>query len=507
MREDMSKLNQRVSQKNAAEGKPEPTLRDMMAPLFRHRRIVILTFCSVFAVAILVAWVWAARYYVSTMQVVVEQDRSDPAVTPGQSGAVNNKPVTTDQVTSEVALLQGEDMLRSVVGTCGLANEPSLSDILLPRDPAQRKAMKQEGAARSLAKKLKVDPEKTSDVIDVSYGRTGDPAVPACVLQTLSKLYLEKHLQLRRPAGSTSFFADETEKYRQALAGAEERLTDFSRDQGVAAPDVLRADIAQQAATSEAALYEARQAIAADEKRIENLKAQLQTTPARSTTAEVSNSSNLLMQNLQADLLAAQIKRTQLMLKYDPSYPLVQEVDQEIAETQDAIARAQDSKFVNRTTDRDGTYEFLREDQARTEADLASRRATAAALTDSIKNLRLETVRLDIQAVKQAALIREAKADEGSYLLYLSKREEERTSDALDQKSIADVAIAVPPVVPVLPAHSPFLVMFLGFFAAVFVSVAAAFVAEYLDPSFRTPADVMDTLSIPVLASMPKKAA
>ncbi len=30
---------------------------------------------------------------------------------------------------------------------------------------------------------------------------------------------------------------------------------------------------------------------------------------------------------------------------------------------------------------------------------------------------------------------------------------------------------------------------------------------EYLDPLFRTPEDVMQTLSMPVLASVPKKAA
>jgi capsular polysaccharide biosynthesis protein len=42
---------------------------------------------------------------------------------------------------------------------------------------------------------------------------------------------------------------------------------------------------------------------------------------------------------------------------------------------------------------------------------------------------------------------------------------------------------------------------------ALFVSVGAAFVAEYLDPSFRTPAEVNDILKMPVLASMPKKVA
>ena len=117
----MTKTNRRD---RSPQDMPEVTLRDLLAPLFRHRRIVILTFCSVFALATLVAWTWAARYYVSTMQVVVEQDRSDPTITAGHDADVNNnRAITPDQVTSEVALLQGEDMLRSVVATCKLVED------------------------------------------------------------------------------------------------------------------------------------------------------------------------------------------------------------------------------------------------------------------------------------------------------------------------------------------------------------------------------------------------
>jgi uncharacterized protein involved in exopolysaccharide biosynthesis len=493
----------------SGQGMPELTLRDILAPLFRHRRIVIVSFCCVFVAATLVAWLWAARYYVSTMQVVVEQDRSDPAITSAQVANVNNnKPITVDQVTSEVALLLGEDMLRSVVARCALVEDKrSPFDIFFPTDPQRRMAMKQEAATRSLGKTIKVESAATSDVIDVKYGRVGAPETPACVLQTLGKLYLEKHLQLQRPAGSSDFFAQETDKYRQALADSEARLTEFSRAEGVAAPDILRTDMAGQLAASEAALYQAQQAIAADVKRIENVREQMKTTPARSSTAEFSMAANLLMENLHATLLASQLNRSQLLMKYDASYPLVKEADQEIAQTQEAIANAERAKYVNQTTDRDPTYELLREDEAKTEADLASEKATAAALVNSIRGMRTQTVELDQDVVKQSALVRDAKADEGNYLLYLNKREQERTSDALDQKRIANVTIAVPAVVPALPAHSPWLIMSLGFFLASFVAVAAAFAAEYLDPSFRTPQEVMDTLNMPVLATIPKKAA
>ena len=133
-------------------------------------------------------------------------------------------------------------------------------------------------------------------------------------------------------------------------------------------------------------------------------------------------------------------------MKYDPSYPLVQEADEEIAETQAAIKEAEKTKYMNQTTDRDPTYELLREDIAKTSADLASQKATASAVAQSIDSMNLKMVDLDQKAVKQSDLLREAKANEANYLLYLSKREQEKTSDALDQKRIANVAIVFPPI-------------------------------------------------------------
>jgi uncharacterized protein involved in exopolysaccharide biosynthesis len=483
------------------------TPREWCAIAFRRRRLALVSFCGVLLGAAFFSWFWAANYYESTMEILVEQDRSDPAITAAQNAAIlTSGQVTPDQINSEVALIQGWDMLGSVVSSCGLS-EKSLTDAFFPAEPARAKAIATAKATRHLAKALNVEVEKNADVIKVSYGKRGAPETPACVLDHLSKLYLEKHLQLRRPVGTSDFFAQQTDKYATALADAETRLADFGLQHGVVAPDVQRTDMAQQVVNSVAALHQARQNIAADEQRIKNTETQMATTPARSPTQQSSNSADVLMQQLQSTLLGAQIKRTQLLLKYEPTYPLVQEAEQEITQTNAAISAAQNARYENHTTDRDPTFELLREDAAKTRADLAAQRATAAALETSIKSMQSQMVDLDRKAVKQANLIREVKADESNYLLYLAKREQERTSDALDEKRIANVAIAVPPAIPALPAHSPWLVMAIGFLVAIFVSIGVTLLAEFLDPSFRTPAEVAQILNIHVLASVPRQAA
>jgi len=492
---------------------PTLTVRDMLRPLFRHRWVVAGTFFAFFLVSVVVAWTWANHYWVATMQVVVDRERLDPAVTAQPTAALqeSGKAVTADEVESEVALLKGRDMLRAVAITCNLAGRAgtgtSFWSRFNSRGPEFEQASALERATKALAGSVKVEAQKTSRVIDVRYGTTEAPESAACVLQTLGKLYLEKHLRLRRPPGALDFFAHETERYQQALTESESHLVNFSKTQGLAAPEVLRTSLAQQVVMAKASLHQTHQSIAADQRRIENLRNQLAQTPPRSSTVETSLAANVLLEQLHSSLLASQLKKTQLLMKYDPSYPLVKEVDEEIAETNKAIAAAEQARYINTTTDRDQTFEYLREDQAKTEADLASEQAKASALQTSIHDMEEQMVDWDAKAVQQASLLREAKANEENYLLYLTKREQERTSDALDEKRIANVAIAVPAEVPILPAHSPLSIMFAGFWLALAAAVVAGYVAEAADPSFRTPSEVEQTLDIPILAAVPKQVA
>jgi capsular polysaccharide biosynthesis protein len=103
-------------------------------------------------------------------------------------------------------------------------------------------------------------------------------------------------------------------------------------------------------------------------------------------------------------------------------------------------------------------------------------------------------------------LLRTAKANEENYLLYLKKQEEARIADALDQSNILNVVVGQAPTVPALPSRSPWLFGLIGIVLASVASVSAAFTLDYLDQSFRTPAEVIAELGIPVLAAVPRHA-
>jgi capsular polysaccharide biosynthesis protein len=54
-----------------------------------------------------------------------------------------------------------------------------------------------------------------------------------------------------------------------------------------------------------------------------------------------------------------------------------------------------------------------------------------------------------------------------------------------------------------LPFFSPTLFILLGAICAALLAVIFGYIADYYDPSVRTPGQVMDELNIPVLASIP----
>ena len=79
-------------------------------------------------------------------------------------------------------------------------------------------------------------------------------------------------------------------------------------------------------------------------------------------------------------------------------------------------------------------------------------------------------------------------------------------NDALDERGIVNVAIAEQPVAPALPVWSAWTLLVIGIVAAGSAGTGAAFIADYIDPAFRNPEEVLAYLDAPVLASLPAEA-
>lgn len=472
--------------------RPLPTLRDLFAIIFRQRWVMMAVFVLVL-VGVVVSGVLSPKYD-AQMKILVRRQRVDPIVTPQPSNTqVGRDEVTEEDINSEVELLNSEDLLRTVVLQTGLKQD----------ERAGGDELRIAKAVRHLSADLKIEPLRKTNVISVRY-RSSDPELAAKVLRAVASAYMEKHLEVHRPTGEFKFFDQQTKQYREGLRGAEQKLTEFTQQQGVVSAQVERDLTLQKVNEFDAQSRQAQAAVAETEQRIRSLESQLAAMQPRITTQVRTSDNAQLMQQLKSTLLNLELKRTELLTKFDPSYRLVQEVEKQIADTRASIAAEESKPIRDETTDQNPTHQWLRSELAKATTDLRGLNAKASAADRIARQYRDAARRLQDSGLVQQDLLRAAKTEEDNYLLYVRKREDARISDALDQRGILNVAIAEQPTVPALPARSPLGAGLLAFVLGMTVAMTAAFATDFLDPSFRTPDEVVAYLDTPVLATLPK---
>jgi uncharacterized protein involved in exopolysaccharide biosynthesis len=288
---------------------------------------------------------------------------------------------------------------------------------------------------------------------------------------------------------------------------AEGQLKQFADQQGGVAPSTQRDMTLQKLADFNSQLQTTRASIQETQTRIADLEKQSQSTPSRMTTQMKKGDNAQVLENLKSTLLTLEMKRTELLTKYQPTYPLVQEVDKQLNDTRLALAKEESSPVKEEVTDQNPTYACVNGELAKAKADLSGFQARETALVAIVNVYVGQAQKLEQQGILQGDLMRTAKADEANYLLYTQKKEEARIEDALDRTRLLNVGVVETPTVPSLPTRSPFIFGLVAVLLASAVSVGVVFAIDYADQSFRTPTEVLHELRIPVLAAVPTHSA
>lgn len=477
---------------------PSPTLRDLAMVLFRRRR----AFACVASV-VFMASLWFAivgTKYQANMKVLVRRGRAEAPVSTAVNAPLDltRVAITEEELNSEVELLRDREVLWKVVEQTGAGGRDWFHFLHLGDGPEQLT----ERAVRRLARSLKVQPMKRTNMIAVSY-RAGDPASAAKILRSLAAVYLEKHTAVHRPTGELSFFEQQAEESRRQLEASGRSLLLFTNSQGIVAAAQQRDLALQNLSELEASQRQTEIQIAEIRQRVTELVQLLERVPERTTTQVRTGQNGELLRVLKATLLDLQLKRTQLLTKFEPNHRLVLEIDQQIAEAQAAIASENAMLLREETTDKNPNYEWAKAELERAQVERTALQARLAATSSAAAAWRNIAAKLGENAITQDDLVRTHSSAQENYLLYVKKREEARMNDALDERGIVNVAIAEEPVAPALPVLSVWTVLLFGGMAAAAAGVVSAFGLEYLDPRFRDPDDVVNFLNVAVLASLP----
>ena len=193
-------------------------------------------------------------------------------------------------------------------------------------------------AVVQIAKNLKVEPARKSNVIEISY-IAGSPKSAQAVVAALIDAYLAEHVRLNRPQGSHDFFAEQANRLRDDLAKKEQALRDLKTKTGLASTRDQRQQIIERIGRLEDDLLAADTARAVSEAKVTSLRNKLSDLPDTQVTQEISGYGNEGTDRMRDQLYALHVKEGEAGSKYTAEHPKLQQIRDQIGQAKEILAR------------------------------------------------------------------------------------------------------------------------------------------------------------------------
>lgn len=462
----------------------------LLSILSRHRRIGIAVFVAMMLITILSLFL-IPRTYEASMQFMVNNDRVSAPIAPDSStqAIVYMNDINEAQVNTEVSLLTSNDLLLSLVRKSGLA-----STVGTREDNEQT-------ALRKLKKHLVVTPLRRSAVIDVRYS-SADREAAVRALDDLSTLYLDAHARLHGTPGASPVFETLWHDASEQRAKSEAALSEFKRQHNIVSLPEEKTIALQREADLEKQYADASVAARRSSKQTEELEQILGRTPANIVGERRTLPKQGEVEHLGEVLSGLQLKRIEATSRYLPTDRIVTDLDQQIAETKAALARAsvQNSEEVSMISN-----PVLHEAQTqivRVRSSLAGEQEQADQLRQQLATNRRHLVALDEEAAKYSQLNDSVTRFTDLEHLYRQKADNARTDESLNANHVSNVTLAETPFAP--PQRSPRvgLILAVGTVWAFLSSFVAILAVDRMRARVTSPFDIERALGAPVIATL-----
>lgn len=515
------------------------TPRDVARVVFRHRRLMVLTFLGIVALTVLVIAVYP-RGYTSEAKLFLKVGREsvalDPTATTGQTIMLQKTQV--DEVNSALQVLTSREVLKHVVERVGaehiVSDSPKGNSAATETPPKKQLLWVQkfneakswttaqvtnilaklhltdpgtleDVAIRKLASKVEAFAPKDSTVFTVAY-TSGSPELAHDVVEAVTNEFLAEHLRVNRTDGSMKFFSQQVDTLKKDLATAEAALRDRKNDFQISTIDTRRNVFAEQQKDIELQLQGTQRELAYTDAQIADLTKAIQQLKPEIVTNRVNGFANEAADLMREKLYELEIEESKLKSQYQAGHPLLVQVEQQRKQAEEIVKKM--------PTERTQTTAELNSNQRTLELDLlqakAHREALVARQVASQKqkdDLNKQLAELNNHEAQLQQLERTVQLLDGKYRMHFAKLEEARVNEELGRDGIQNIKVAqaatyvTKPTSPKKPV-----VLTLGMLAAIVCSVTAPFLVEFLDGTLRTTQQVESELGLPVLLSFSKPA-
>jgi uncharacterized protein involved in exopolysaccharide biosynthesis len=471
-----------------------PSIRELMADVFRNMRLIIVALVIPPIVAVGIAFFLPKEYQADAKLLIKPGREFQPSTTLGQNPNALPTTTMTEVVNSESEILGSSDLAQDVLTKLGVdAVYPDMK-----ADAAGERDLNR--AIAAFGKDLSVAPVDLSNVLQVSF-RSKQPAVASKVLDALLADFQARHVTLYSNAQSDPIQRQITEKQKE-LQDLDAKRIAYQNANGAFSIPEQRASLIQQRAQLDAELQAAQIKNQALQQQVAYLKKSKASTPAMSAldTETDPGSASVAQQNI----MALQQKLQEMLQHYQPTAPAVVQLKAQIAQAQQFAANQAGSNTKVRT----GANPLLAtiEQQllaAQSEltpitAQIQGYQTQMAAIDDSLK--KLQDNELEVNDLQRQ--IDSLTADLNTLR---SSLDQARYAENMDQAKVSSVAIIDAPRVqprPVFPKKILFAIGGLG----VGIALAALIILASLSfgNTIITVEGAERILGTPVVAALPR---
>jgi len=383
------------------------------------------------------------------------------------------------------ALRAGAQSVRGFFSRIGLIDPP----------PSER-----EGWISSLQQSIEATPAVNSDFITIS-GTADDPQYAALIVNTFTKVYLDRRLALFKRPGLEEFYETQIRRARAAVDALDEQIRSLKAGTGVVTEDEqLRLKLHELSGLNDE-LNRVRTETQELGERTAALRARVQSQPDAIMSSRILERNPAVI-DLEKKAVDLQAERAVELNQFQNDSPVIQGLERSIERLQKAAASAPETVVGSESTVQNSVRTTLLTDLYRAESDHLAKLARERTLIGQIDALTRQIHAVDTTASTLRQLAAASASASKTYATYVQQREEARIATATDA-DVTNLHVINHATAPSRPRYPRMLAIAIGGLVGLFIGCGLAFVSELFSHTLNRREDVERELDLPVLAAMP----
>jgi len=376
---------------------------------------------------------------------------------------------------------------------------------MLRQTPAVERVIEDQKLAispRDLLSHLKVKPVANTSILDVGV-TWKTPVASAQIANGLADSFVavRRDLIAQQAKSAIDYIGGQLPDAQEKMQRSAAALAQYESKHGIA-----DADQQTQAALTALATLDSKLSTLEVDRRQASAELgvvgqQLAATPAM-TNGGQQTAPNPVLAQLKGQLAQVDVQLRTALNQYTEEHPTVKALRSQEAQLRNEMAVTPATIVAQNSTVANPMHQSLVQRTATLKAQVASDAAQIDAL--KAERLRQEPMIRDLplRAATLVQLKRQAKQDEDVFNALQHKLSEARIAQTT---TLSDVAVISRASASDAEVHPNLLInLAAGFLVAIFLGIAATFVAERIDGSVKTEEDITERLALPVLASIPE---